>query len=50
LYAGLLEETKGGDYSTELEKLTQALLAIPIPDIRERILRKIYQRLRAGNT
>ena len=33
----------------ELEKIVQTYLAIPIPEIRERILRRLYQKLRVGN-
>ena len=48
MYSGMLEESGGQGRQAELEKLTQTLLAIPIPQVRERILRTMYQRLRVG--
>jgi len=49
-YAGLTEESnqEGGSASRiqDLEKLLQTYMAIPIAEIRERILRRIYQKLR----
>jgi len=42
MYAGMLEETGGTSRLAEIEKLCQTFLAIPIPEIRERILRRIY--------
>lgn len=48
-YAGILDEANGNSRLVELEKLTQTFLAIPLPEIRERILRRLYQKLRVGN-
>jgi len=48
MFAGMLEETGGVSRLAELEKLAQTFLAIPIPEIRERILRRFYQKLRAS--
>ena len=33
----------------DLEKIMQTYMAIPIPEIRERILRRLFQKLRVGN-
>ena len=48
-YAGILDEANGSSRLGELDKLTQTFLAIPLPEIRERILRRLYQNLRVGN-
>lgn len=48
MYSGMLEESGAEGRQGELEKLTQTFLAIPIPQVRERILRMMYQRLRVG--
>jgi len=42
MYAGMLEETGASSRLPELEKLTQTFLAVPMQEIRERILRKFY--------
>jgi hypothetical protein len=47
-YAGLLEETGATSRIAEVEKLTRAFLAIPLPEIRERLLKRFYLKLRAG--
>jgi hypothetical protein len=38
----MLEETGGEARLGEVEKLTQTMLAIPIAEVRERLLRKFY--------
>lgn len=43
MFGGLAEEAgSGSNRLAELEQVTQLLLAIPVPAVRERILRKIY--------
>ena len=49
MYAGILDEANGNSRLADLEKLLQTFLAIPLPVIRERILRRFYQKLRVGN-
>ena len=49
-FVGLTEESsyEGGAASraADIEKLVQTYMAIPIAEVRERILRRIYQKLR----
>ena len=49
MYAGILDEANGNSRLSDIEKLLQTFLAIPLPAIRERILRRFYQKLRVGN-
>jgi hypothetical protein len=52
LYSGLALETEGADVNQriqEVEKLVKMYLAYPIPEVRERILRRFYQKMRTGN-
>lgn len=48
MFAGLQDETGAQARLSELEQLMQLFLAVPIPEVRERILRKFYQKLRVG--
>lgn len=53
LYAGLIVETEGSESDTagrlqRLEKIVKMYLAYPAPEVRERIIRRFYQKLRTG--
>lgn len=50
MYSGLLEDAGGQSRLGELEALIQTFLAIPLPEVRERILRKLYQKLRVSQS
>ena len=47
-YGGLIDEVEGAGVSklNDVEKIVKMYLAYPLQEIRERILRKIYQKLR----
>lgn len=50
MYSGLLEDAGGQSRLGELETLVQTYLAIPLPEVRERVLRKLYQKLRVSQS
>ena len=51
-YGGLIEEVEDANASKlgDVEKIVKIYLAYPLPEIRERILRKVYQKLRISST
>jgi hypothetical protein len=51
-YGGLVDEVEDANSSSlnEVEQIIKMYLAYPVPQIRERILRKIYQKLRISNS